>query len=343
MEKNINILSDFHHSSLYSSLLYTLEQRLGHSVYRQIGEKFFYEGFWKINRQKDTIAQYLSTYGYQPTDGTPPLNNTLWVQDGIYYSKDPNTGQIHKAITFDTFMEMDFDIIIASIPQHIKPFQELARRKKAKFVFQAGNEFPMDFNSVPNLMASIMPRSLETHAVFYHQEFDENVFKPGERPQKKTIYNFMNVLHEYPYAYEWFTELEKEMPDYEFKMYGSQNRDGCLTGIENIANKMREARWGFHIKPGGDGYGHVIHNLIACGVPLITNKSFYEGKLAGQMMNDKCCIIIDGMSVKDAATMIRAHEDLNEEMSIEARRQFETTVNFEEDAKNIGTFLEELV
>ncbi len=339
----MKILCDFHHSSLYSSYLYTLEARLGHSVYRQIGEKWFTEGFWKINRQKDTIAQYLATYGYQPVDGTPSLNQVQWVQDGIYYSKDPNTGQIHKAITFDTFMAMDFDVVIASIPQHIAPFMELARRKNAKFVFQVGNEFDFDYNSVPNLMASIMPRDIKTHHVFYHQEFDTNAFSPAPPVKNKTISNFMNVLRNYPFANKWFLDLEDEMMDYDFNMYGSQNRDGCLTGVQNIANAIKSSRWIFHVKPGGDGYGHCLHNAFACGVPLIVNKRLYEGKLAGRMMNDKTCIIIDGMTPKQAAEYIRNQEQRHDEMSKEVYTTFTSLVDFDKDAKKIQTFLEELV
>jgi hypothetical protein len=340
----MRILTDFHHSSLYSSLLYTLESRLGHSVYRQIGERWFKEGFWKINRQADTIQQYLGTYGYQPIDGTPSLNNVMWVQDGIYYSRDPNTAQIHKAITFETFMGMNFDVIIASIPQHIEPFMDLARRKGARFIFQVGNEFPFDYNTVPNLMASIMPRPLNCHHVFYHQEFDQNVFRYREPVQSKEIHNYMNVLHNYPEGLEMFTALEKEMPDYSFKMFGSQNRDGCVSGNQQLADSMAKARWIFHCKPGGDGYGHVVYNTFSVGRPLIVKKQHYEGKLAGRMMRDKeSCLVIDGMSPKQMAEYIRSHEEKNEQMSKSARQVFEEYVNWEKESKDIQKFLEELV
>lgn len=334
----------FHHSSLFSSYLYTLELRLGHEVYRQIGEPWFKKGFWKINKQKDTIKQYLSTYGYQPEDGTPNLNNTLWVKDGVYYSRDPNTGQVHKAIEFNTFMEMDFDVIIASIPQHIKPFKELARMKGAKFVFQEGNNFNLSPEEVPNLMASTTPRAINTHAVFYHQEFDESIFRPPKkRTQKKIISNYMNVLQNYPPAIELFTALEKEMPDYEFRMYGAQNRDGCLTGIDNIARSMQETRWGFHVKPGGDGFGHAIHNLFATGTPTIVVKGYYDGCLAGQMMNKKTVLIADGLSVKELASHIRASESNYDDMCVNVYNNYKSIVDFEKDAENIQKFLEELV
>lgn len=339
----MRVFSDFHHSSLYSSLLYTLEGRLGYEVYRQIGERWFKEGFWRINRQRDTIAQYLSTYGYKPDDGTPSLNNSMWEENGIYYSKDPNTNQIHKAITFEKFMEMDFDVVICSIPQHIKPFKELAKKKGAKFVFQEGNNFHLPDSEYPNLMSSTFPRPTECHSIFYHQEFDTNIFKPAKRTKKKTIYSFTNVMKNDPYAYSWFISLENELKEYEFKAFGSQNRDGSLTGIDTIAKTMNQARWALHVKSSGDGFGHVIHNLFACGVPLITVKSFYEGHLAGQMMNDKCCIIIDGMTPKQAADMIRSHEEKNEEMGQEARHQFEEMVDFEKEADDIKSFMENLV
>lgn len=340
----MRILTDFHHSSLYSSFLYTLESRLGHEVYRQIGETWFKKGFWKINRQKDTIQQYLGTYGYQPTDGTPSLNQIMWVQDGVYYSRDPNTNQIHKAITYETFMNMKFDVVIASIPQHIEPFMELARMKEAKFIFQAGNEFAIDWNSLPNLMGSIMPRDTKSHTVFYHQEFDTNAFAPNpKKTGRPIIANFMNVLHNYPEARDWFDALEREMPDYEFKMYGSQNRDGCISGVQNLADAINQAHWVFHVKPGGDGYGHLAFNFFACGKPLITVKRHYEGKLAGRLMNDKNCIIIDSMNPKTAAEAIRNNEERYSQMCVDSRKSFEDFVDFGKDAQMLQKFLNELV
>lgn len=340
---NMKILSDFHHSSLYSSLLYTLEGRLGYEVYRQIEETWFKKGFWKINRQKDTIQQYLGTYGYQPTDGTPSLNNTLWVKDGVYYSKDPNTGQIHKAITYETFLDMDWDVIIASIPQHIDAFKRLAHMKKAKFIFQEGNNFNLPARDIPNLMASTVPRSLSCHSVFYHQEFDLGVFRPTEPAQTKEIHNYMNVLHNYPESYDYFLALEEEMPDYTFKMYGSQNRDGCITGIQNLADSMRRAEWIYHNKPGGDGYGHVLHNTFAVGVPLIVNKRHYEGQLGGQLMDDRACVIMDGLPVKELASIIRNREERRSVICEEAYKRFCDTVDFEKEAKQIQKFMENLV
>jgi hypothetical protein len=346
----MNIFCDFHHSSLYSSFLYTLERRLGHSVYRPIGEEWFEKGYWKINRQADTIVQYLGTYGYYPTDGTPPLNNVNYVQDGIYYSTDPNTGQIHKAIRFDKFKEMKFDIIIATLPQHLEPFFDLQKKyqKDASVVLQMGNNWALDFKRVSNLLASTMPFEVpkECHSLFYSQEFDTSVFHPkepkelanGERPE---IHNYMNVLHNYPEAETLFLELEKLMPEYTFKMYGSQNRDGCLSGVQTLADSMRKARWIFHVKPGGDGYGHVVHNAFAVGTPLITKKTFYEGQNAGRMMDDRVGILTDGLSAKEIAAIIRSREELNAQMSENTAARFRDVVNFEQDAKNIQKFLEE--
>lgn len=348
----MRILCDFHHSSLYSSYLYTLEGRLGHEVYRQIGTKWFDKGYWRINRQKDTIQQYLGTYGYQPTDGTPSLNNTLWVKDGIYYSRDPNTGQVHKAIEFDTFMEMDFDVIIASIPDHIKPFKELARKKKAKFILQIGNEWdisPYQLNEethIDNLMASVFPREFGVeHTIFYKQEFDTTIFN-YQKPTHNTkmICNYMNVLQNYPEALELFLALEKEMPEYTFKMYGAQNRDGTITGVQNLANSMKKARWIFHVKPYGDGYGHCIHNAFAVGRPLIVNKSHYDGKLAGTLLRDqKNCLVIDSLSVKEIADSIRTHEERNIDLGRHAYNLFKDYCNFEEEAKRLNKFLTNLI
>jgi len=364
----MKILCDFHHSSLYSSYLYTLEARLGHEVYRCIGREWFEKGYWKINRQEDTIQQYLGTVGYKPADGTPQLNDVMWVKDSVYYSRDPNTQQIHKAITYKTFLDMDFDVIIASIPTHIEPFKKLAKLKGAKFILQVGNEWNIPYDKIDNLMASVAKRQVPCHSVFYHQEFDTNAFSYGETkkaydvemkpsgkangtvklvkkerlPDNLEIHTYMNALKNYPEAYDYFLELEKEMPDYTFKMYGGQNRDGSIQGAKNLAHSMKQARWIFHIKPGGDGYGHVLFNTYAVGRPIITNKRHYEGKLGGQMMDDKSTIIMDGLKPSELAVILRNREEINEQMSLESYKRFTDNVDFEKEAKEIQKFLEEL-
>lgn len=338
------ILADFHHSSLYSSYLYTLETRLGHEVYRQIGRGWFEKGFWKINRQEDTIQQYLATYGYEPNDGTPVLNQVRWVKDGVYYSKDPNTDQIHKAIEFKTFQEMDFDVIIASIPDHIEPFKKLAKMKKAKFIFQVGNHFAdVDLNKIDNLMASIFPMMTPCHSVFYHQEFDTTVFKYHKPVKSKEIHNYMNCLKEYPIAYAYWLSLKEYLPEYIFKEFGSQSKDGSVTGIKNLARSMAKARWIFHYKPGGDGFGHVAFNTLAMGRPVITNKRDYEGKLFGTMIDDRSSIILDGLKPKDLAQMIKNREENYDDMSVMCNQRFTDSVNFDKEAIIIEKFLKELV
>lgn len=343
-------LIDFHHSSLMSSFLYTLEARLGFEVFRQIEPRWFKEGYWRINRQEDTVQQYLATYGYQPSDGTPPLNNTKWVENDIYHSLDPNTGQIHKAVTFEKFMAMDFDVIIASIPDHIKPFKQLAKMKNAKFVLQMGNEWDIqpyldnETTHFDNLMASVAPRDFKVrNSVFYHQEFDTNIFKPVKKEDNKLICNYMNVLHNYKEAYDYFIQLEKAMPDYTFKMYGSQNRDGCITGVENLANSMKQARWIFHFKPQGDGYGHCLFNAFATGTPIITRATDYSGKLGGQMISNSRSIVLDNLTPEQLSAIIRNREENNEKMSKECAHRFEEMVDFDKEAEQINEFFEKLI
>lgn len=338
-----NIFIDMHHSSLFSSFLYTLETRLGYTIYRGVGEAWFKNGYWKINRQADTIQQYLGTYGYQPLDGTPSLNNVMWMQDDVYYSRDPNTGQIHKAITYEKFMSMEWYTVICSIPQHIEPYKELAKIKKCYHIFQVGNEFNFDYESVPNLMASIMPRPIKAHHVFYCQEFDTTAFNPKPPNHSKKIYNFMNVLKNYPEALDLFLALEAELPDYDFKMFGSQNRDGCITGVQEIAAKIAEAQWIFHVKPGGDGYGHLVHNFYAIGRPLLTKKTHYEGKLAGRMMKESNAILVDSRNPKNIADLIRSHEDASDSMAENAHKTFNEYVDFSADAQRIKQFMDTLV
>lgn len=297
---------------------------------------------WRINRQKDTIQQYLGTYSYQPADGTSPLNNINYHKDGIYYSKSPDSGLIHKAITFEKFMEMEWYAVISSIPQHIKPHKHLASMKKAYHIFQEGNNFNLPDDSYDNLMSSTLPRSTTCHSVFYHQEFDTGVFNYKKPGKKKEIHTYVNVFKDFP-DYQLFLDLEKEMPDYVFKIHGSQSRDGCISGIQKLADSMADARWIFHAKRGGDGYGFTIHQAMAVGRPLLVMRDYYNGHLAGQMVTDKNSLVIDGMIPKEIADKIRASEDRNAELSRNVYNTFTSYVDFDEDAKKIQFFLNNLI
>lgn len=348
----MNVFADFHHAGLFESLRILFVDRLGHELYRPIGESWFDMGYWKIaepyGNAPDTIGQYLGIND-EAWDAFKNLNGNYVLEDRVYHIFDFDEKCHHKAITLETFRDMEFGIVIASIPSHILPYRRLIERfqPNAKLIYQVGNDWGwMGVPSVKNVMASaIIPRVPEdVHYISYHQEFDLDIFHKGEPHRQKNAYSFIHCMSGYP---DWggLLELEKAMPDYDFKFFGASCRDGCVGGIEGVADKMREAMWIVHVKAGGDGYGHAIHNAFAVGRPLIVKAGYYRGKLAEPLLTDGVtCVDLDNRSPQGARDMIRTimAEGRYEGMVDACRERFDRHVNFDEEEKQLRVFLDNL-
>ncbi len=329
---------------------------MGGQVYRPIGMEWAEKGFWKVYDHPATQLQFLTLdQGYLPVDGTPPLNTFYGeppanLQDGVYYCADPENETFNKAITFEKFLEMDIDIIIASMPEHIQPFQKLIREYKpnAKLIFQVGNNWNVPAGiEVRNVLASAkIPAPEGVNFVSYHQEFSQEIFRPDFSYPEPNIYSFVNLFHEtsdWP-TFEHFRAL-MALRGYSCKAFGGQCPDGVIGGVHALADKMREARFVWHTKPGGDGFGHVIHNAFSVGRPVIVRKSHYAGQLAEALLTDQeTCIDLDAHSIGEAYTLIEywARPGNWERMARAARQRFEEIVDYDAEAKQISQFVNEL-
>ena len=90
--------------------------------------EWFYEGYWAINDLEETAKQFLDTKTTIIADKTPALNVVSSIDDCIYNVYDPGHITTHKAISLNTFKEIKFDYIIASIPQHIDIFKDSIKK-----------------------------------------------------------------------------------------------------------------------------------------------------------------------------------------------------------------------
>ena len=324
----MRILSDRHHMGLTESLRLLFEKRLGHELYFQKGLEW-YPDFWNVYPHIDTAKQYLERE-----------------LEGV------------RGITLEELKNTQFDILIASIPQHIEPFKKLISlyQPQAKLIYQIGNMWDIDPNSVKNVMASAnvdIPANI--NGIIYHQEFDLDIFHYEPPKEGKKIYSFINCLNTvdiYKKDWELFLELERLMPDWEFKSFGGQTRNGAITNQEELANKMREATLIFHSKNKGDGFGHVIHNAAAIGRPLITRFSDYEGKLAGSLLQGigPTSIFVDNKTPEQITKDInRIYEFTNgdgygiNDMSNNIYQSFKQNVNFDQEEIAIRRFVENLI
>lgn len=340
------VFCDFHHSSLLRSLVLLFEDRLDFECMRPIGMEWFDEGFWAINNQRDTAKQFLD-YDSQPPDRTPPLNSAEPFVEGVFWVADPGAQTHHKACTLDFFKNNRFDYVVASIPAHVPLFEALIAKyqPQAKLIVQMGNNWNIDQYAGYNVLASIAPALAPgVNAFYYHQEFDLTVFNDTPvRPVRK-VYSFLNVIENSGIGWNDYRELKRimERQGWEFRAYGGQCPDGSIGGAEEVAKLMREAAFIFHVKPGGDGFGHVIHNAYAIGRPVITRPSHYRGQLAERLLVPGTFIDLDRYGrpgVKNILTRLMHDPDGLEEMGRRAAERFDEVVNFEREAQEIRAWL----
>ena len=347
----MKIFSDMHHGGLYASLHLLLEKRLGHSLYRPIGMEWHSNGYWDIAKpygdDTGTVRQFLAL-GSVPDDGSSGLNESRFLVDDVHYIWDGVHGIHQKAITLDKFLSMDFDVLIASIPAHVRTYRRLIRthKLKAKLIYHIGNidwHTKIPYEEIENIMLSVkeFPMVKSKNVVFYKQEFDEDVFYPAQERPFNMITSFVNCLPNHGYFHSFKGIME---PDYDVKAYGISCPDGIISGISELASIMRRSKFGYHNKPYGDGYGHVIHNWFASGRPVLVNMGDYKDKLAGELMEDgKTCIDIDGRSAQQVAGIVRELSDLEyADMTTNVRNKYKEVVDFNKDAGIVREFLERL-
>lgn len=362
------VFTDFHHAGLLNSLIMLFEGRMDGKVYRPIGMEWAEKGFWKVYDHPATQQQFLGIGGATP-DGTPPLNEVVATEltkleavPQIYYCKDIEGDTTNKAITFQGFMDLPFDVVIASIPAHIEPFKRLCELhpNHPKLIFQIGNAWTIEAGLAPNVMASAIINDVppEVYFISYHQEFDTKTFSPFSKivsngdqlewPGKNisSFVNCFNVLGHFSEDWDLFRRMEQTMPDWTFRSHGGQCRDGSCDGTRNLAVAMREARFIWHTKNGGDGYGHVLHNSAAVGRPLITKKLYYAGKMGEKLMIDgKTCIAIDGLGIDEIKNKIEYYSEPARyaEMCKNVYENFLEVCNFDKEFESLQIFLNNLI
>lgn len=343
----MNVFADYHHVGLFQSLQMLFEDRLGWSLYRPIGNEWATQGYWKIaepyGNNPGTIRQYLGT-DMNKWEHYKNLNGDYVLEDNIYHIYDPINETHQKAITLDTFKKMHFDIILSTYQPHDETFAILRDNyhPQAKHIAQMGNIYQT--TKVKNVMCSTVPYPVPpgTNVFFYHQEFDTNIFTYTPPTETKKITNFVN-LHPGVAHYD---QYRSALPDFEFKSYGASCPDGTITGERNIAQIMQNSTFGFHVKPRGDGFGHVIHNWYACGRPVITNLSDYADKLAGKLLVDgETCINLEAHTFQENCDLIRfwSKPDNHIKMCQNAYKRFQEVVNFDAEAEQFKQWIQTIV
>lgn len=354
----MNIFTDFHHPALYYSLHLLFEKRLGHALYRPIGEEWSKSGYWKLldlcinnYQRKEKLAELLIP------DAVLPYANISWntvLKDEGSYVVIGKSGSLpveQRGVTLRQFKNIKFDLIISSFVGNIAPFKALSKEYQGniKVVAQVGNVLWQDknFDDVP-VMASVLPSEdyNTKEIVFYKQEIDADIFHPFNSPPDNILSSFVSAMNSFTGDMADFVAIEKRLSKkYKFLCYGKESRDGYLTNQKEIADIMRRSKFGINLKTIGDGFGHCIHDWFAVGRPVIFRESHYKGKLAGVMLKhqqtgldldaietDNCIDIINNMSEEDYNSMCE-----------NVKKEFKVNVNFEQEAEKIKHFLETIL
>jgi len=340
----MNVLVDYHHGNLLYSLHLLFEKRLGWKMYRPIGLDWFDHGFFKIaepyGNAQDTINQYLDISARE-WDRFKSLSGGSWKEDDVYRVPDGENNFVHRAITLDTFKKMKFDLVVSSHPLHSNWADLLVYQPEAKYIAQIGNENQnTNAENVLCSTADFKPQAGQ-NIINYHQEFDldDYSYKPPQNHNKIT--SFVVGLPEAG----TFNSYKNSLPNYDFKAYGAGLDEGSLGNAAEISKEMQDSAFGWHIKP-ADGYGHVIHKWYASGRPLITRKSYYEGKMASPLLIDgETCIDLDAHTFDENVQLIKywSIPENHMRMCENAYQRFNAVVNFEAETEKIREWINNLM
>jgi hypothetical protein len=351
LRKLMKIFTDLHHGSLFESLRILFEDRLGHELYRPIGKEWQDAGFWEIarpyNNAADTTDQYLG-FHTGVWNAEKALNGSREeLGDGIYSVFDTFHGVKQKAITFEEFKKHNFDLILATYPTHGTVYKNLRDlyQPQAKLAVQIGNgdrDPSEDLAVTDNILYSVTdpkPKSASNY-VIYHQEFNLKPFLAARRVTlKKKIVNLMPLL--VGESLEYWNMLRDAFPEFEYESWGPGNELGSLHSLREIADKMAEAMFVFHVKF-FDGYGHLIHNAYAAGRPVLTVGRAYQGRMGGKLFSPRITgIDLDESEWKEELEFWSQPIN-NETLRRSAAARFDTVVDFAKEAEEVRSWIQNL-
>lgn len=335
----MNVLVDRHQADLFYSLQRLFEDRLGHTVYTPIGHEWWDEGIWNFGRgtyPDDRLAQqYLAK---------APWNETDFIRGRWHLYDGHHPDRVIQGIEHIAAREMDWGYVVATVQDNQQGFRKFADEVGARYVLQVGNTGQwVDWSLDPlALVSSEVP--IKGRGILYHQEFDaEGTFGYTEPdPQSRVIRSFVNCLPE-TICYPRWKEMQAALPEFTFGEHGIGGADGIVAPVSAIADLMRGSAFGWHDKPHGDGFGHVIHDWAAIGRPLIGHSGHYRGLMAEPFWQDGVtCIDLDRHSVTEAAGLVReitADAARHKAMCQAIRATFDGLVDFDAEAERIAEFL----
>ena len=343
----MNILADRHHADLTWSLI-LLAKRLGANIYFPIGMEWYDEGYYRLYgdlKKKDPerwiAKKYLVDTYYNVKDDVIITADTVEKYEGCrdYPRLD--------VLTLEKAKNTQIDVVICSVNENEPYFAKLKEfYPNAKFIRQTGNDVDdhIDSDLYPNLLASArIPYDLFTkNKVLYRQEFSRLLFKPQQPYSYDHIISFQNDIEQFEDTWDVWLRLKHELSDYKFWSFGAGCESGRIYSKSLLISWMADATFLLQSKGPWEGYGHIIHNAMAIGRPMIVKMSDYQGKLAEPLLiKDETYLEMTDPDLLDKIKFY-SQPDRYKKMSIKCQQVFEENVNFDKEFVEIQRFFKEL-
>lgn len=315
----MNVLADKHHAGLFRSLQ-LLAERMGWTVFTPTGLEWWEEGYWNFGRW---------TYG----DDRLGRQFLTWT--------DPDPEYPHAEINYVTLAQaqaMDWDLVIATVPDNEAGFSRFAREQGARYIVQVGNTGQeVDWSLDPLALVSSETR-IRGEGVLYHQEMEPVPYLPLKRDDlRAAAASFVNCMPSMGRCWDLLTEARERII---VDVYGIDGPDGVLKPYSSLVERMSAFGWGWHDKAQGDGFGHVIHTWAAVGRPLIGHASHYAGKLGERFWQDGItCIDLDRHSIREATEIVRTITPEGHERMCRAIRAEFDAIDYDAEAESIRSLL----
>lgn len=354
----MRVLLDFHHHALAESYALTFADRFGWDIRFPVGMDWFDAGIWQFEKEwhGDRVArQYLvDIWG-----DVPPAASEVIVPD----RRHPRRWL--RGVTLERAQDMDWDIVISSLPANDAGYHAFARDKGARFGVQVGNDhqmsrwdlagFVLASSTLPGFGPEYIGRRftfMGTPALMYHQELSLDIFRQRPPAVGSEVASWVNCFGEGP-SYPDFLRFARAYSDeFDFKVYGAlgsyegdEFQGGDISWVPDIADRMGHARVGWHTKHWSDGFGHTIHDWFAIGRPVVGYARYYRDKLAGILWDEGYTSFdIEHLSHEELASLLRRLRDDDEyhaRICENAALRFRATVDFDAEAEAIRALIDD--
>jgi len=344
----MRVLADHHHASLWESLAMLFCDRFGWELYRPYGMDWWDAGVWQYERHmphgEGVARQYLQAWGDDRDMGG-------WYErdDAMY------PGRVHRLVTMEQARALRPDIVLATLTENEPGWHAFAREVGAKYGIQVGNQGTANRYDLIDFALFSTVRDLYPWVpyVTYRQEFSlaeyHFEYPPAERDYVGT---WVQALPEDRLEYARFLALARDLPDVRLRYHGHVGPvddywGGNVTTSAELAALMRKAGVGLHCKTWSDGYGHVLHNLAACGKPLVGTGTYYADKLGGPLwVEGETSFDVQAHSHAETVAFIRRlvqDDELHERMSRAMAARFAEVVDFDAEAEQIWEMFERVL